>query len=252
MIVSHEPQFAWALWSLFLLGIWAAIYALLKKQEGRREMLIVSAWTSLLGFTEPFFVPSYWNPPSLFDLAHRTRFDIESFIFSFAIGGIVVVIYEWLFANRHIKLSIKERMHVRHRHHFWALVSAPVIFFVLLATPLNHIYDAFIALVAGGILTWYCRPDLKKKMIASAFLFLSLYILYFLALTAVYPGYVKQVWNLSAISGILIIGIPLEELLFALGLGFMWSSVYEHLAWKKIKMDSDVSKIYKRHIRAFQ
>jgi hypothetical protein len=27
---------------------------------------------------------TYWNPPSLFDLAHRTGFDVESFILCFA------------------------------------------------------------------------------------------------------------------------------------------------------------------------
>lgn len=197
-------------------------------------MLAVSAWTSLLGFTEPFFVPAYWSPPSLFDLAHRTRFDIESFIFSFAIGGIVAVIYEWFFGADHAGLPSTEHARSRHRFHIFALFSTPAIFFVLLLTPMNPIYDAVIALIGGGLFTWYCRPDLKKKMIVSAFLFLGLYFLYFLTLIVAYPGYVEQVWNLPAISGILIVGIPLEELLFALGLGFMWSSVYEHLIWRKI------------------
>jgi hypothetical protein len=37
----------------------------------RRETLKVSLWTSLLGLTEPIFVPEYWLPPSLFELARR-------------------------------------------------------------------------------------------------------------------------------------------------------------------------------------
>lgn len=90
--------------------------------------------------------------------------------------------------------------------------------------------------VVGGFATWYCRPDLKKKMIVSAFLFLTLYFVYFWTLIAISPGYVEQVWNLEAISGILIIGIPLEELLFAFSFGFIWSSIYEHLTWKKLKL----------------
>lgn len=69
-------------------------------------MMVVSLWTSLLGLTEPLFVPEYWAPPSLFDLASRTGFDIESFIFSFAIGGIAVVIYEH-FTWRRIKTTQK-------------------------------------------------------------------------------------------------------------------------------------------------
>jgi len=39
------------------------------------------------GLTEPMFVPEYWSPPSLFELAQRTGFDIEGIIFSFAIGA---------------------------------------------------------------------------------------------------------------------------------------------------------------------
>ncbi len=200
-------------------------------------MFVVSGWTSLLGLTEPLFVPSYWNPPSLFYLAQRTGFDIESLIFSFAIGGIAISLYDWIFRKKDETVALMERHDPRHRYHLWALLSAPAIFFALLFVPhLNHIYVADIAMVAGGIATWYCRPDLKKKMITSAFLFLVLYFLYFLTLIFAYPGYVERVWNLTAISGILFFGVPLEELMFAFSLGFYWSSIYEHVAWRKSKM----------------
>src|SRR3989338_6660588 len=183
----HEPQFAWFLWSMFLIVIWGVIYAFLKNKESRKEMLVVSLWTSLLGLSEPLFVPAYWNPPSLFDLAHRTGFDIESFIFSFGIGGIA--------------------------------------FFI---------YSAIIAMIIGGFFSWYCRPDLKKKMIVSAFIFTAIYFIYFLVLIMLYPGYVERVWNLNAISGVLIFGIPFEELMFAFSFGFLWSSIYEHIKWKRL------------------
>lgn len=72
-------------------------------------------------------------------------------------------------------------------------------------------------------------------MLASAFIFLGIYFVYFLTLIAMYPGYVEQVWNLKAISGILVLGIPLEELLFAISFGFIWSSIYEHITWRKLR-----------------
>ena len=71
-------------------------------------------------------------------------------------------------------------------------------------------------------------------MFASAFIFTLLYFAYFLSLIIAYPGYVERVWNLATISGILILGIPLEELMFAFGLGFLWSSVYEHIKWRRV------------------
>ena len=229
-------QYAWLIWSLLLLIIWLIVYFSLKDRISKKEMLVVSLWTSLLGLTEPIFVPVYWNPPSLFDLAYKTGFDIESLIFAFGVGGLAVVAYEWLFRVKHKKFTSLEKHYSRHRFHLPILFSAPIIFiFLLIFTNLNPIYSSFIALISGGLLTWYCRPDLKKKMFASAFIFLTIYFFYFLTLTAVWPNYVETVWNFSTLSNILILGIPLEELMFAFGFGFLWSSVYEHIKWYKIK-----------------
>lgn len=219
------------------MAIWAVVYLSIRTQQSRKEMLIVSLWTLLLGLTEFLFVPAYWSPPSLFDLARNTHFDIESLLFSFAIGGLAVVIYESFFPVRHQPMSTAERHLPRHRFHLLALLSAPAIFTVLAAiTPLNPIYSTILALAGGGISTCYCRPDLIQKMLASAVFFLGLYFVYFLTLVMVYPSYVGEVWNLRAISGILILGIPLEELLFAFTLGFLWSSVYEHLEWRRARL----------------
>lgn len=229
-------QYAWLVWSLILLVVWAIVYFSLKNKISKKEMIVVSLWTSLLGLTEPIFVPEYWNPPSLFNLALKTGFDIESVLFAFGVGGLAAVIYERIFRVKHERISEKEKHKPRHKYHLPILLSAPIIFiFLLIFTNLNPIYSTFIALISGGVLTWYCRPDLKKKMIIGAFIFLGLYFLYFLPLLMAYPGYVEQVWNLSEISGILILRVPLEELMFAFGLGFLWSSVYEHIAWKKLK-----------------
>ena len=83
--MNIDEQYIWLFWSLLLIVVWLIIYALIKNKESRREMFIVSLWTSILGLTDPIFVPEYWNPPSLFDLARRTGFDLESLIFSFSI-----------------------------------------------------------------------------------------------------------------------------------------------------------------------
>ena len=170
--------------------VWFLLYFSLQDKESKRKMLVVSLWTSLLGLTEPIFVPVYWNPPSLFDLATKTGFDIESLLFAFGIGGIVVVLYERLFRMKHANMSVKEKERPRHRVHILALLSAPVIFTLLyFATELNPIYSASIALALGGVFTWYCRPDLKTKMFASMILFVAIYYIYFLTLVVLFPGY---------------------------------------------------------------
>ena len=218
-----------------MIAIWFAVYISLDSQERKREMFVVSLWTSLLGLTEPLFVPSYWLPPSLFNLALRTGFDIESLIFSFGIGGLAIILYGRIFRSQHVSMSSVEHHSPRHKFHLLALLATPIILVILLLTTnLNPLHSAIIAMFVGGLATWYCRPDLKKKMIVSALIFFVLYFFYFLILIFISPGYVERVWNLQAISGILIVGVPLEELLFALSFGFLWSSVYEHFTWKKL------------------
>ena len=72
-------------------------------------MLKMSLITMPFGLTEPLFVPEYWMPPSLFHLAERTGFDIESLIFSFAIGGIGTVLYNLIFKKGYIDMPHTER-----------------------------------------------------------------------------------------------------------------------------------------------
>ena len=228
-------QYAWFVWSMILFVVWAVVFVSLRDAEARREMLVVSAATSLFGLTEPIFVPAYWTPPSLFDLAARTGFDIESVIFSFGIGGLAVALYESARATRgHEPVPGGERMSPRHRLHVWALVSAPVTFGIVYPLTfwwLNPIYTASFALLVGGAFSSYCRPDLVRKMAGSALLFVGLYFVYFLSLTLVFPDYVEVVWNLEALSGLLVLGVPVEELAFAAAFGFQWSSTYEHVMW---------------------
>ena len=48
------------------------------------------------------------------------------------------------------------------------------------------------------------------------------------------PGYIERVWNLKALSGLAVAGMPIEELLFAVTFGAYWSRVYEHFTWTRL------------------
>jgi len=219
----------------------------LSEHGQKKKMLIVSAWTSLAGLSEPLFVPDYWNPPSLFGLAEKTGFDIESVIFAFAIGGLAVILYDRIFGAKSVKMRRSEMSRRRHHYHTAALLTAPVVFIALyLATDLNPIYVTVFALLSGGVATWFCRPDLKTKMLFSAVIFTLIYASYFLSLVFVFPDYVPRIWNTRNLMGIALLGIPLEELLFAATFGFYWSTVYEHVKWIKFTEKKDPSRVPNR------
>lgn len=229
-----DYTYAYLITSILLLVVWLILFWL--KPQSCKKMLLVSLLTAPLGLTEPFFVPSYWLPFTLFDLARKTRFDLESLLFSFAVGGIAAILYETFWGQHRGRVSFHEQHQKRHRIHRLALISPIVTFFLLyLFTPLNPIYSSILAMAIGALATWYCRPDLVRAMVTGSLLFLALYFVVFLVgFVWLFPGYVEAVWNLPVISGILVIGVPVEELLFATTLGAMWSSAYEHYNWFRI------------------
>jgi hypothetical protein len=210
---------------------WIALYLL--NAAARKVMWRTSLATGLFGLTEPIFVPAYWNPPSLFELAQRTRFDIESLIFSFAIGGIGAVLYITFKRQHLVPLGTEERHEPLHRFHLVALLVPLVLFVPLYILPWNPIYPSLVCLVLGAIGSVICRPGLKGKTLAGGVLFFGLYAIFMLGLKWLTPGYIEQVWNLPALSGGLIYGIPLEELLFGFSFGLYWTGVNEHFTWSK-------------------
>ncbi|MEK6932635.1 MAG: lycopene cyclase domain-containing protein, partial [Nanoarchaeota archaeon] len=123
---------------------------------------------------------------------------------------------------------------------------SPVIIFLILffTTRLNPIYLDIISMFFGALSTLYCRPDLKNKIWLGGFLFLIIYFISFLLTIFIYPNWVEATWNLKAISGMLILMIPLEELVFAFTFGMLWSSIYEHFNWYKLNKEVKNGKKY--------
>jgi hypothetical protein len=224
-------HYVWLLWSSAFLVPWLLLF--LAFDQHRRQMWWTSLLMAPLGLTEPLFVPAYWNPPSLFEWAQRTGFDIESVIFSFAIGGIGAVLYNIITRKRLEPLRPVELHYSRDRWHRWALATPFALFPFLYFLPWNVIYAAIAAMIAGAIAVALCRPDLKSNTLAGGVLFLAVYTIFLLGLKWSAPGYIEQVWNLKALSGVVIVGLPLEELLFGFAFGLVWSGMFEHFTSKR-------------------
>ncbi len=224
-------QYIWLIWSSAFLLPWAVIYWLYPAQ--RRAMLWASIFTTPMGLTEPIFVPEYWNPPSLFNLAANTGFDIESLIFCFGIGGIASVLYNLVTHKKLHDVPVYERHLPLHKHHYKALLAPFISFPILYFLPWNPIYPAIVSMFIGAIANILCRPDLKDKTWKGGILFLIYYAIFLSGLEFSAPEYIDTVWNLKALSGINIAYMPIEELLFAISFGMYWSGVYEHIKWKR-------------------
>lgn len=228
---AMKYHYVWLFWSSAFLLPWLALHMALPAQ--RTVMWKASLFMAPFGLTEPLFVPEYWNPPSLFELAQRTGFDLESIIFSFAIGGIGAVLYNAVTAKQARPVPAHERRAGHHRFHHIALALPFLAFPVLYFLPWNPIYAGIAAMTVGAVACVLCRPDLAANTLTGGFLFLGIYTVFLLGLEWSAPGYVGQVWNLPALSGLLIHGLPMEELLFGFSFGLFWTGLYEHFTWRR-------------------
>jgi hypothetical protein len=150
-----------------------------------------------------------------------------------AIGGIAAVLYNILLHKRREVLSHEGRHQWRHRWHRRALAAPFVLFPILYLLPWNPVYAGIAAMVLGAIAAVLCRPDLKANTLLGGVLFLALYSMFLLGLKWAAPGYIEQVWNLKALSGIVTYGVPIEELMFGYSFGLVWTGIYEHFTWNR-------------------
>ncbi len=210
---------------------------------------------SLLGFTEPLFVPEYWDPPSV--LAYG-RWDLESFLFCFFVGGIAGVAPEWR-PLRRVFQSIDYGIWTLSRGVYdWfqrltgaeplkasneivssadmrrdnALLGAIFLggFGFTAHLGLNVIYDAALTcLLVGAYVAWY-RPRLRWQVWAGGIIFTVVYAVVLVLTGLRYPTFYDDHWNLPALSGVRILGAPLEEYLFAFTMGVLWAPLFE--SWR--------------------
>ncbi len=217
-------------WFAFALAfdvVWLVVYFL--RPSLRRQMLWVSVFTMLTGFTEPLFVPRYWYPPSLFNLSATMRFDVESLLFSWAVGGLGSVLYEAALNLKHRKMEKAQKIRERRWLHAFSLLIVPFVFLALyFGAGLNPIYCISGSMLAGASAAVVCRPDLAWNTLVGGLLFLGFYFAMFFSFITVFPWFIEA-WNLPALSGVSLLGVPAEELMYAFTFGAMWSGVYEHI-----------------------
>lgn len=208
--------------SLFLLLIWFLIFIYQKKL--RKEMLLVSLLITPAALSEVFFVPGYWLPDTIFN----PKLSVEDFIFSFAVGGIIAVIYELLMRGKVKHQRLCNCFNGEALHGFILAIGFAAIFLSYFLLRINFMYAVYIGIVVDIALIVIIRPDLTKKVIYSGLIFGLLYFIFFSMFSYFIPGFIKH-WNFAHLSGIIIFNVPLEEILWAIGVGGLLGPIYEYL-----------------------
>jgi hypothetical protein len=177
--------------------------------------------------SELWYLQDYWRP----QIFTGTRIGIEDFLFGFFIGGIASVIYLELF-NKHISKQKDKKHHIRFMLSFVAIFIFIISFYVF---GFNSIYASMITFLSLALLIYYFRHDLFiDGLMSGIFLAITMFLAYLIFLY-IFPSAIQKWWFLNNISGILILGIPLEELLWAFSLGLVAGPTYEFITGLKLK-----------------
>lgn len=219
-----------------ILGIVWLVLLLLRKNL-RKEIVFGSILGLPFGLSEFLFVPEYWNPPSLFDLIHRLGFGIESFMFAFFTSGIASVLYETLFHKGLRKINANYKTHILP----YALAIS-IFLFLEVIFPSKSIYSLIFSFLLAAVIIIIKRPDLLLEIIISGLAFGVLYFLLFLVFNQLLPNFIATTYTLKNFAGIYIMGIPIEEVLFAFSVGTCWSSLYKYIKGYRLINYKNVSK----------
>ena len=208
---------------LIFCGAW--VVCLLVGKRYRAEIRWGSLISAPMALTSLLFIPQYWTPPSLFDLDTRFRVGIEDVLWAAEVGGIASVIAEMLLRER-----LATARSARRERHYAPFAVIVVVFLALeFWHPGKTIYNTMVAFAIGALVIAYLRSDLVPSMLVGAMSFTVLYLALFLIFLALYPEFVKRYYNVPNLLGIYVLGVPIEELLFAGTGGAVWSVAYEYV-----------------------
>ena len=224
-------EYSYLLVSILLLFIWLILF--FWRKDVKKEMVFMSLIFGFLGFfLGLIYTLDWWHPLTI----TKTIIGIEDFIFGFSLGGVSAVIYEEVFKKRvHIRKTRKNIEKKRNRN-FLFLFSFSLFLFLLsfYVIRLNSFYSSIIGILTPLLLILIKRKDLFFDSLVSGFLLLIIALLGTNIIELITPGWVKATWYFNNLSGIIILKLPLEDIIWFFLSGAFIGPLYEY--WREGKL----------------
>ncbi len=222
--------------SLALFAVWAVVLFLSKRT--RHEQIVMS----IIGLV---LAPGAMAVAAI-DYRNATAtagsVGIEDLLFAFCVFGIASVIYQFAL-GKHTKKLRGARIFLSHPATHWLahLVIALGIWAVvaLSLTVVLGLSSIQAAIVAGLLVGTYVIADRKDLMFDALLSGLFVAVLVFAAeqlfFVRLFPDAAAQYWQSGNLSGLVLAGVPLEEILWAGVVGFAIGPLYEYMRDMRVK-----------------
>ncbi|MBI4050374.1 MAG: hypothetical protein HY396_00135 [Candidatus Doudnabacteria bacterium] len=151
---------------------------------------------------------------------------LEDLLFGFFLAGIAGVVFEILERKKLRRIPTRKN----NRHLASILVFFLLFFGLEFIFPHVTIYNHIIALITGAVIVGAQRRDLIPQIVFSGLVFTVFYVLLFYVSDFLYNDILYATnYNLQNLFGIYLFGMPIEEMVFAFGVGAFASAIYEYL-----------------------
>ncbi|MCX6763084.1 MAG: lycopene cyclase domain-containing protein [Candidatus Moranbacteria bacterium] len=210
-------SYAYLTGALIVLPVWLILFFF--RRYNRKDMVSVGLYVVCMAIPLEFiwFLKDYWIPLKYVSVS---MFIFQESIFGFLVGGIVSVFYIISIKNKKVDFNIKRFLIL-----LGILFVSMFVFSSLIG--LNSIYACDIGFAIMACIILYLEPNLIKNSFVSGFYMVAVSFIGYSILLMIYPNIISDWWLLRNISGILIFGIPAEELLFFLLFGLSFGPIYD-------------------------
>lgn len=200
----------------------------------KRAISISALLSAPTSFTSFVFVPGYWNPKRI------VPYEIgpEDVIFSFSTGGII-----WLFIILiiSIKYDVRYNERILFKQYAGFLFYGSLLYFLMWLTRVDIMLATIITVFIIGIWILLQRPNYMILGIIGGLVFTVFYFCILKSFFVMFPEFPGQ-WSLEELYGIKLLGIPVEELMWAFATGAVWPLI---VAWSlNVQLDKKYSKYY--------
>jgi len=181
---------------------------------------------ALTGF---ILVPVYWKPKLFWNL----MVGVEDVIFCFITGGI-----GWLVSTYGVqhRLMLPGKIRPLIKRYIKYIIFGSISWAIFLFVGFGYLWSTLACLYTLGFMLLITQRCLWPLALWGAAAFLGFYALILKIMFVSWPHFIQQ-WNLPSLFG-LVFGLPVEELIWALGFGFTWPLFMAYVFDVQVRRDA--------------
>ncbi len=230
-----DKDYTWSFLAISSIIAW--LYSYFTNKPHRKALLFGLLFLGTGPLYEFFSIPEYWNPEFItrfsIDTPIKTwMFGLEDFVGSFSFSGICFALFETLQMNDKVNSSRKFPFLCMLLWGLFCLANTVIMYF---GFRINGIFSTILGLFIASILFYIVNPYyLKNGLLASLIMGTSYWAFLALVFLPLFPDSFHSIWNEKGNSGFFLIGVPVEEFLWAASSALFAGPMYRVAFFKHI------------------